>query len=61
MPRTSGVMLEDQNMSCGRRTNSLRSQPKMNGHLVSGELDYLCKARGQDNLQSLDSMDKQMS
>ena len=45
IPRTSPVMLEDKNVSWGRRTNSLR-QPKTNSHLLSGQLDYIRNARG---------------
>jgi len=29
--------------------NTLRNQPKKIGHLLSGELDYLRRPRGQDN------------
>ena len=48
--RTIHVMLEGKNTTCGRWSNSLRSQPKKNGHLSSSELDHLRTGRGQDNL-----------
>jgi len=47
--RTGHVMGEDKNTICGRMPNSLRNQPKKNGHLLSTVLDDLQDARGQDN------------
>jgi len=44
--RTRHVMPEDMNRTCSCRSNSLLSKSKKNGHLLSGELDYLCTARG---------------
>ena len=49
IPRTSHVMPEDQNTTCGCRLNSQRNQPKKIGHLRSRELDYPRRAQGQDN------------
>ena len=48
-PGSSRVMPEDQNTTCSCRLHSGRNQPKKIDHVLSSELDYLQRAREQDN------------
>ena len=48
--RTSHVMPEDKNTTCGRMSNPRLNQLNQTGPLLSSELAYLREVRGEDNL-----------